>query len=217
MNLSGGLYDPLMETATPGRRYGGLTPEERLAERRARLIETGLELFGTRGYANTTLEALCSAAAMSPRHFYEQFADREALFVALYDELVERSMELVGPAVADADGGLAEMLDAAVDALLGFYADRRIARVVLAEVQGISPAVEQRRRRAIERFAELGGELIAGQGVLGKRDAKLLAIAVNSGITELLTFHLADPEAVTAADVKAAANRLVTGAVADTA
>src|ERR687894_2513842 len=86
-----------MPTAS-GRRYGGRAAEERRAERRRRLLDAATELFGTRGYAATTIEALYTEARLAPRHFYEQFPGREQLLRAVYDETIEH----VAAAVADA-------------------------------------------------------------------------------------------------------------------
>ena len=49
----------------PRRGYGGRSAAERRAERRERLLAAGLELFGTRGYAATSIERLCAAASVS--------------------------------------------------------------------------------------------------------------------------------------------------------
>lgn len=58
--------------AGPRRRgYAGRTAAELSGERRQRLLETGLELFGTEGYLPTTVEKLCSHAKVTTRHFYE--------------------------------------------------------------------------------------------------------------------------------------------------
>lgn len=56
-----------------GRAYGGLSALERQRERAARLLESGYELFATEGYANVSIERVCSHAGVTARHFYEAF------------------------------------------------------------------------------------------------------------------------------------------------
>ncbi len=46
----------------PARRYGGKSLEQRREERRRRLLDAGLELFGTQGFQHTTIEQLCATA-----------------------------------------------------------------------------------------------------------------------------------------------------------
>ncbi len=65
-----------MPAPTRERRYGGKTTTERRAERRERLLDAGLALFGTQGFATVTIEALCAEAGLNPRYFYEQFSRR---------------------------------------------------------------------------------------------------------------------------------------------
>src|ERR687894_2439675 len=86
-----------MPTAT-GRRYAGQAADERRAERRRRLLDAAVELFGTRGYGATTIEALYTEAKLAPRHFYEQFSGREQLLRAAYDETIAAVVDAVGEA-----------------------------------------------------------------------------------------------------------------------
>ncbi|MGZ6827110.1 MAG: TetR/AcrR family transcriptional regulator, partial [Mycobacteriales bacterium] len=72
--------------ADAGRVYGGRSEEERRADRRARLVAAGLELFGTEGWAGATIERLCAGAGVATRSFYEEFSSREALLRAVYED-----------------------------------------------------------------------------------------------------------------------------------
>ena len=85
-----------------GRRYGGKSAAQRRVERRRQLLDAALALFGTAGYAATTIEQLCAEGRLNPRYFYEQFDGREALLEAVYDRHVEAVLEQVASAVAGA-------------------------------------------------------------------------------------------------------------------
>ncbi len=76
-----------------GRTYAGLSAPERRAERRERLLDAALELFGTAGFPKTTIPMLCSAAGVTARHFYDEFDSREALLRTLYDGIAEAVFE----------------------------------------------------------------------------------------------------------------------------
>lgn len=173
-----------------GRRYGGQSAEERRAGRRAKLLDAGLELFGTAGYAATTIEQLCSAAGLHPRYFYEQFESREELLRAVYDRHVEavlaRVLAVVEEAPADPRGRLEAGLRAFVE---GTLADERAARINYFEMVGVSPGVEARRREVLALYAELIaaqaqelGVPLAGSGI----DARLAAVALVGAVDGLL-------------------------------
>src|ERR1700710_181396 len=70
-----------------GRAYGGLALEDRVAARRARFIEAGIELFGTQGFRAATVRGICAAAGLTDRYFYESFASLEALLAEVYRTL----------------------------------------------------------------------------------------------------------------------------------
>lgn len=77
-------------TTASSRNWMGRTPEMRVSERRQRLIDAAIELLGTRGASALTLRAVCGEAGLSPKFFYESFADQDELIVAAYDTTVAR-------------------------------------------------------------------------------------------------------------------------------
>lgn len=138
------------------RRYGGRSAADRRDERREKLIEAGLELFGTGGgYAGATVKAICAEAGLSPRYFYEHFTDREDLMLAVFTAVAE---EIMRDSIAASEAA-AEDLEAKVRAGIRAYlaplaADRRKARVLFAESVGVSAELEAARRGTLRAFAE---------------------------------------------------------------
>ena len=51
-------------------------------------MEAGLELFGTLGYARTSVRAISAAASLNSRYFYESYRSREDLLYAVYQRIV---------------------------------------------------------------------------------------------------------------------------------
>ncbi|SFB23235.1 transcriptional regulator, TetR family [Amycolatopsis marina] len=171
--------------------YGGRTAADRRAERRQRLLDAGLELFGTEGYAATSIEKLCAAAGVSTRNFYEEFSGREALLMALHDDVIARAVSAVAVAFADAgDGGVPVRVKLAVRAYLTTTAaDPRWARLSYVEVIGVSAAVEQHRLAWRERWVELLVAEAEGAVVRGEaapRDFRLGAVALIGAVNELV-------------------------------
>ena len=53
--------------------WAGIPAEDRRADRRVRLLDAAFELLGTEGWSATTVRAVCQAAQLNPRYFYESF------------------------------------------------------------------------------------------------------------------------------------------------
>ena len=141
------------EPAT-ARRYGGKTAQQRRAERREQLLDAGLELFGTVGFAATTIEALCAEARLNPRYFYEGFATREELLGAVYERHVATVAGAVMAALDDAPADPLARLETGLRAFLDLtLADARAARVNYFEVIGVSRELERLRRDALRSYA----------------------------------------------------------------
>ena len=180
-----------------GRRYGGMSAAERSEERRLRLLDAGLELFGTRGYAATTIEQLCSRARLNPRYFYAEVDSREALLRAVYDRHVEEVRQAVLAAIAagppDPRGRMSLSLRAFVD---GSLADERAARVNYFEMVGVSPDLEQRRREVLGSYADLVASQIAAiePPILPPgADLRMSAVALVSATDGLIIDALGGP------------------------
>jgi AcrR family transcriptional regulator len=139
------------------RTYGGKTGDERLAERRDRLLAAGLERFGTEGVDGATITALCREAGVTARHFYEHFASVEELLLAVYEHVLDRHRGAVVAALADApEDDLRARVRAAVGAAIAAWTqDRQMTRVAFLEVVGRTSRVEARRQAAIAEYTAL--------------------------------------------------------------
>lgn len=144
-----------------GRKYAGEADSVRAGRRRLRLLESGLELFGTRGYRATTVRELCSWAQISHRTFYQEFSSTEDLLVAVYESCLDRLIGVVGAAIPLDAEDLAGAIRRCVDAFLAeIQADPRLARVVWFEVLGVSERVEGTYLGRMEEFTRLFSGLL---------------------------------------------------------
>lgn len=167
----------------PERSYAGRTAAERRADRRERLLAAGLELFGTNGYAATSIEKICATAGVSTRNFYEEFDGREALLMALHDRVTKRAFDAVAAALgadkAGAAGGSARggatghadhaghggtdhrarvrrRIEVATNAYVSVLtSDPRWTRIASVELIGVSRSVEEHRLRWRGLWAQL--------------------------------------------------------------
>ncbi|MFO7281553.1 MAG: TetR/AcrR family transcriptional regulator [Thermoanaerobacterales bacterium] len=126
-------------------RWAGVPHDRRRAERRTLLLDAAFDLLGTVGWAGTTVRAVCQAAKLNPRYFYESFEDLESLAVAVYDRLVRQLTDGVREAVAAAPDDPRAQTRAAIDHIVTFVdEDRRRARILYVEALG-SEALNRRR------------------------------------------------------------------------
>lgn len=65
--------------------YRGVTGEKRVAERRRKLIEAGMDLFGSRNSESVRVKDVCAESGLTERYFYENFSDLNALFEAVVE------------------------------------------------------------------------------------------------------------------------------------
>ena len=126
------------------RSYRGQSQEQRRAERRARLIEGAIAVYGERGYHQATVKAVCEAAGLTERYFYESFANSEALLIDSYNTITYAVLgEILRAGEAAGRGRVARsraMLHAYFAAL---QREPQSARVFLVEIRGVSRAVDQ--------------------------------------------------------------------------
>ncbi|MCC8939281.1 TetR/AcrR family transcriptional regulator [Bradyrhizobium sp. Arg68] len=145
-----------MGSSRKARLYGGMDAEERRAERRLKLIDAAVEVYGEVGYRGATVKAICEAAELTERYFYESFANSEALLIAAYSHVVGHLHEEMAAAAASAGNDPEARLLAA----LTLYFTRlkqhpKPARVFLLEISGISPAVDAVKLDALCTFSNI--------------------------------------------------------------
>ena len=192
--------------------WAGTTLAARRAERRTRLLAAALDLLGTRGSAAVSVRSVCRAAQLTDRYFYENFADRDALVVAVYDDLAREAGDVLINAVADARTDEHEpVARAAVDAFLDYLAaDPRRGRVLLQEPLA-DVALASRGVALSPAFASI---IRAQLGAARDVDAELAATAIVGAMANLLIRWLDGSLAIERAGLADFCVRLLTASMA---
>ena len=202
------------------RGYGGRDAEQLAQERRQRLMDTALELFGTVGYLPTTVEKLCSAAKVTTRHFYEHFPDREALLIAVFEDILLDSRQRVLAIMLASQTPLEQRFLAGIEAFLAAHLDDpRRARITTQEIMGVSQNAEAHRHAVITGFADLIETVLASlaaEGRLPVRNYRVLAYGMVGAMHELQIawLHQAVPQsrAELMAEIRFCLSAMLTGA-----
>jgi AcrR family transcriptional regulator len=127
---------------------------------RDRLLEAMADAVREHGFAATTVGDVVARARTSRRTFYQHFEDREACFLALFDVVTGRLLELIAEA-ATGDGPWEERVDRALAAYLGaLAADPELTRSCIQETRGLGEAGLARARAVDRRWAGMMVRLV---------------------------------------------------------
>lgn len=142
---------------TQARPYGGVDAADRLARRRAGLLDAGLELLGNSpDPAELTVRGICRQAGVATRYFYESFVDKDEFVAAVFDWVVAELAVTIQAAVATAPA--AEQNRAGIATIVRtIERDPRVGRLLFG-AQLSNSTVVRKRRQLGPLFAMLGGQ-----------------------------------------------------------
>lgn len=170
-----------------GRSYRGMSAEERLTERRERLISAAYTLYADPGFPETTIEKLCTLARISNRAFYECFSGRNELMQALHDRCVDETLTAVAKSIEQAPGTLMGRAAAGIAAYITFVTeDRRRARIMHLEVRRAGDCLTTSRQRAVRAFTQIIETSVFDLPETIGTNRHLLALGMIGAIQELL-------------------------------
>lgn len=173
----------------PTRPLHGTSAEDRVADRRERLLEAALDVVGERGVGDFTMTAVCRAAGLTERYFYENFARREDLLVALYDRSAATALADAAAAAAGHDD-LERRTRAAIAAITDtLLTDPRAARLYREAVGHRELA--GRRQDTTAAFADLlAGLVVDAYPELPRDDLLLTTTVLTAGVVDAVGLWL---------------------------
>jgi AcrR family transcriptional regulator len=140
---------------TSARPYRGVDAADRLASRRASLLEAGLDLLGGEESVELTVRAICRQAGVAARYFYESFTDKDEFVAAVFDwviaELATTTQASVAAALADEQtrAGIANIVRT-------IGGDPRVGRLLFS-AQPANAVLVRKRVESTALFAMLSG------------------------------------------------------------
>ncbi|WP_431964327.1 TetR/AcrR family transcriptional regulator [Nocardia sp. bgisy134] len=146
---------------TAQRTYGGVSADQRRAQRRTALLDAALEIIGVHGLAKLTVSGLCAQAGLNERYYYENFDSRDAVLTALTDRIAEELAIAILESLRGAPDESRAKAHAAIAAGIHVLTDDpRKAKVAL--VAGMAtPELRARTTETIRVFARM----VAAEGI----------------------------------------------------
>jgi AcrR family transcriptional regulator len=186
---------------------------EQVAQTRAALVAAGRTLFGTGGFAATSVDDIAREARVTTGALYHHFPTKAAVFEAVFEQLHAELMDASATAAAQATDAI-DLLAAGFGAFLDKVLEPEVQRIMITD----APAV-----LGLPRFTELDEryafaatvaalELANESGVLRVPDPPTLARLLFGALTRagLLIASSPDPSATRDA-VAATLRALITG------
>jgi AcrR family transcriptional regulator len=181
-----------MATAPPTspRPYRGVEAADRLAKRRAKLLEAGLDLLGADHPAELTVRGICRRAGVAARYFYESFTDKDEFVAAIFDWVIAdlaattQAAVAAAPAEEQARAGMANVVRT-------IGSDPRVGRLLFS-VQLANTVLVRKRVESSALFAMLSGRHVENALRVPENDRiKAAAHFVVGGVAQTISAWLA--------------------------
>jgi AcrR family transcriptional regulator len=157
------------------------------AARRQQLLSLGRQVFAERGYHNTTVEDIVSAAKVARGTFYLYFADKRTLFEEIVDRLLMRltvsiqRVDVRQPVAGQVMGNIQRVVHVLLE-------DGETTKILLTSAAGIDAAFDQKMRAFFSAVTTLLVEsLVDGQelGIVARGNPRVQALLTLGALKEL--------------------------------
>lgn len=172
------------------RQFKGLSLTERKHARREKLIEAGIETYGTQGFFSVTVKDVCNEAKLTERYFYESFKKSEDLFQTIFLKLIETLQQNVMQSVMQAAPDPSKMIDAGLGALLRTLKDDpRLARIIYIDAMLVqelhNQATIQETMLRFDRMIQAFVMLMMPNLQRSEQEVSLIATGLNGYVTQI--------------------------------
>jgi AcrR family transcriptional regulator len=130
---------------------------------RGRLQTAALDLYGERGFDNTTVAEIAQRAGLTKRTFFRYFADKREVLFAGAAELQELFVSELGSAPRSA--APLDAAAAALDAVAVTFEERREYAARRQQIIAANPELQERELIKLQSLAVAVAEALRGRGV----------------------------------------------------
>ncbi|WP_097460617.1 TetR/AcrR family transcriptional regulator [Mangrovitalea sediminis] len=164
-------------------------------DHRQRLLAGLADTLAHKAYRDITLADLAASARVSRRTFYEHFANKDACLLALCEDTSRDMMQVILHASAPEQAWPALVRDITRAYLTAIQAKPALMKALYIELASLGETGLAVRRRVAEQFAGFLQQQVERQRLSGVALQELgqpLALAIVTGINELILYALSD-------------------------
>jgi AcrR family transcriptional regulator len=184
--------DPMAQVRT----YRGMEAADRVAERRRRFLEAGLDILGADpDLSELTVRGICARAGLALRYFYESFTDKDDLVAAVFDWVIADIAATTQAAIAAAP--LEEQTRAGIANIVRTVAADTRVGLLLFGSQLSNPVVLRKRRESFAVMVMLTFQHVRALGAQNNDRVKAASHFVVGGVAQMITAWLARDIALT--------------------
>ncbi|WP_132994271.1 TetR/AcrR family transcriptional regulator [Gordonia zhaorongruii] len=137
------------------RDYGGVSADDRRELRRLKLLAAGRRAWGEDGLGEITVRGVSREAGLAYRYFYEHFANRDALVLAVADQVRDELVATLVRSSTEVGGDIANRLRGALTAFLTTIGDDpQMFHIMTSDVSAID-GMQRRRQDTLDLVAEV--------------------------------------------------------------
>ncbi|MGZ5422879.1 MAG: TetR/AcrR family transcriptional regulator [Aeromicrobium sp.] len=175
--------------------YRGVTAADRAADRRERLFEATLEVWGRDGGPSVTMTRICAEAGLTERYFYENFSGLNQALLAVLDRIAAEIAERSVTAIESTAGDSTDRVRAAIAAFVQILTDDpRKGRVAIVESTSLD-VLRRRRNELLRQFANLAAfeaRELYGAKAWNKAEGEMVGLLFVGGLAELVRAWIDD-------------------------
>lgn len=165
------------------RKWGAKTADERRAQRRQQLIAAAIPLYDEKGFSNCSVKAVCQAAGLTERYFYESFANGEDLLKECFTIVTGELAAKVRTTAETIKGGTRKRVRAALlTYLVALKSNPPAARLFLLGMGGISTEIDALVSSNLDDFGRLLLQVLRRKAPPGGASDLLLRGVIGGGL-----------------------------------
>ena len=178
-----------MEQMARVRPYRGVEAADRVAERRRRFLEAGLDILGSApDLSELTVRGICRQAGVTVRYFYESFTDKDDFVGQIFDWVIADIAATTQAAVTAAP--LKEHSRAGIANIVRTVAaDTRVGRLLFSS-QVSNPVVIRKRAESFALMAMLTFQHVGTLGARNNARTRAASHFVVGGVSQTITAWL---------------------------
>ena len=162
--------------------------QERSRTRRQRILDAGIAVFSRKGYRGTIVDEIAAESETSKGGVYFHFPNKQAIFLALLEQMGSLLIEKVEEAMARAPEPVARGDAALLTVLRTFAGHRLLARLFLVEAMGAGREFNDAMMALHTRFTALIKRHLddaVAQGVIAPLDTETASVAWFGALNEV--------------------------------